>query len=248
MQRDMKIGLVIVVIAIIIASSTLIILRLFSSPSGDDQNPPTEAFQISLINDSNTMTVTSSQIEAMDSTEAFSSFQNRYLNWGNQGTYKGVLLSDLIELIGTMGPNDAVEVKAADDYSQYYSYDNLYPNETFLEIQGQLVLAYEYNGTAPPSWSDGPRTVFLPADGGYSVDDANMTTHPSWFVGTAGGRCVKNVHSIKLLLGVYPPPIQKVQLILTPDYLLSLANTLDPSFSVGLYECVPIAFPPMNDE
>ncbi len=247
MQQDMKIGLAIVAIAIIIAGSTLIALRFFSSPSGDNQNPPTEVFQILLINDSNSLTVTSSQIEGMNSTEAFSSFQNRYLNWGNQGTYKGVLLSDLVELIGTMGPNDAVEVKAADDYSQYYSYDNLYPNETFLEIQGPLILAYEYNGSAPPSWSDGPRTVFLPEDGGYSVDDANMTTPPSWFDGTGGGRCVKNVKSIELLHGFYPPSTQRVQLTLTPDYLLSLANTLDPSFSAGMYECVLIAFPSMNE-
>jgi hypothetical protein len=248
MQRDTKIGLAILIIAIISAASVLMVLRFFVFPPNDGQNPSMETFRIYVIDGSDTVTITSTQIADMSYIEANSSFQNRYYNWRNPGTYRGVLISALIEQVGTMDSNDAVKVIASDGYPQFYSYDNIYPNTTFLELQGQLILAYEYNGSAPPSWSDGPRTVFLPDDEAYSVDDANKTTYPSWFDDTAGGRCVKNVETIELLHDAYPPPPQKIALSFPQYYLGSPINTFDSSLFICTYVYSPMVFHIFQDE
>jgi hypothetical protein len=145
------------------------------------------------------------QLLQMNPIEANARFQNQAGNWRNYGTYEGVRLSTIIETVGTMGADDAVRVNATDAYSQLYSYDNLYPNATFYALQGDLILAYAYNGSAPPTWPDGPRIVFLPPDESYNNTDASQTTPPAWFPYSASGRCVRNVVTIELLHGMYPP-------------------------------------------
>ncbi|MFX1562981.1 MAG: hypothetical protein ACFFDP_06710 [Promethearchaeota archaeon] len=248
MQRETKIGLAIVAIAIIGATSALVALRFIVQPSDGDQNNPTVKFSIHITDESTSVTLTSNQIENMSFIEANSSFQNRYGNWCSSGTYKGVLLSSLIELVGTMSSYDAIEVIATDNYNQYYSYDNLYPNASYLQLQGHLILAYEYNGTAIPNWDEGPRIVFLPDDEQYSVDDANKTTHPSWFDGTAGGRCVKLVETIKLHYGVYPPPMRMMTLVSSQKQLLPQSNILDSLFFKDACEFSLILYPALNEE
>jgi DMSO/TMAO reductase YedYZ molybdopterin-dependent catalytic subunit len=147
------------------------------------------------------------QLVEMTPVSGNSSFQNQYGNWKNYGVYMGVNLSAIIEKVGTMGTDDVVRVNATDGIPQLYSYDNLYPNATFYNLQGYLVLAYAYNGTAPPGWDSGPRIVFLPPDKGYSNDDANKTTPAAWFPtgSSAGSRWLKWVATIELLHGAFPP-------------------------------------------
>jgi hypothetical protein len=135
--------------------------------------------------------------------EGYSTYQKKTGNWGGNGTYLGVPLSAVIESVTTFDANDIIRVNATDDYSQNFGYYNLYPNASFAAVQGELILAYSYNDTIPTAWSDGPRLAFLTPDGAYSNDDANQTTHSSWFSGSAGARWVSNVASIEILADLY---------------------------------------------
>lgn len=160
-----------------------------------------------VINGSTKLNLALPQLVEMNPVSGNTSFQNQYGNWRNYGAYTGVNLSAIIEKAGTMSADDVVRVNATDGTSQLYSYDNLYPNATFYNLQGHLVLAYAYNGTAAPSWDSGPRIVFLPPDEGYSNDDANKTTPAAWFPpgSSAGSRWLKSVATMELLHGAFPP-------------------------------------------
>jgi len=133
------------------------------------------------------------------------SFQNSYGNVRGAGEYTGVLISDLVELVGGMEENDTVKVVASDGYSQTFAYSKVYPNASFWSIQGDMVLAYEYNGTVVPDYEDGFRLIFLPEDGYYSNADANATTDPDPF--GAGPQCVSDVTQIVVMPYTGPGPV-----------------------------------------
>lgn len=144
-------------------------------------------------------------LATMNNLEAYSACQNSGGNWGNNGTYTGVLLSNLVELVAEIDSNDIVNISASDDYNKSFTYDNLYPNVTMHAIQGDLILAYICNGTMAPSWDDGPRIAFLAPDGGFSNADASQTLHPAWFTGSAGAFWVSNVVTIRVIRDGLPP-------------------------------------------
>jgi len=195
----MKIGLAIVIVAIVIAAGALIGIRLLTPPV----SPLEGEVDVDLINGETVQNLNFSFLSSLPQLTEFTSYQNRFENWRSPGIYVGVSLATLVEQVGGIDANDIVRVNATDGYSQYFAYYNLYPNASFTMLQGELILAYAYNNTTPTSWEDGPRIAFLPDDGGYSNDDANQTTHPAWFSGSAGARWVSNVASIEILHDVY---------------------------------------------
>jgi predicted phosphodiesterase/DMSO/TMAO reductase YedYZ molybdopterin-dependent catalytic subunit len=151
---------------------------------------------------SGNVTLTLTQILGMPYVEGNSSFQNFYGNWEGQGTYRGVLISDLVELVRGMGPNDTLIVNSSDGYVQEYSYWNVYPNSTWLALQGPMILAYSFNGTEMPAWQNGPQIAFIPSDGAYSNQDCLATSAPGQggHVYLSGGaRWAKYVTSITVL-------------------------------------------------
>jgi hypothetical protein len=160
------------------------------------------------------------ELALMDALQGDSAYQNFHGNWPANGTYMGPLLADIVELIGTIDQNDVVRVNASDGYSVSYAYYNLYPNSSIYAHQGDLILAYSFNGTKAPDWSDGPRIAFLPSDGVYNNTDAEETTHPSWFFGSAGARWNMNVLTIEILSDTYPP----VPNTITPTTSMRLLN------------------------
>jgi len=136
----------------------------------------------------------------METITGFSSFQNQYDNWRGQGIYSGVAISDLIELVGGMTTNDTLIVRAFDGYAQEFGYANIYPNATWAEIQGPMILAYSYNDTLVLDWTDGMRLVMMPSDGGYSNLDATQTS-VSGDVISGGTLWVRFVSSIEVISG-----------------------------------------------
>jgi len=132
-------------------------------------------------------------------TEGFSSFQNQYNNWRGQGIYEGIAISTLIELVGGMTANDTLLVMSFDGYFQEFSYSNIYPNASWTEIQGPMILAYEYNATRVLEWTDGMRLVMIPPDGAYSNEDATLTSSTS--VISAGSRWVRFVSFLEVVTG-----------------------------------------------
>ncbi|MFW9842986.1 MAG: metallophosphoesterase [Candidatus Thorarchaeota archaeon] len=136
----------------------------------------------------------------MEVITGYSSFQNQFGNWRGYGTYTGVLVSNLIELVGGMMVNDTLVVRSFDGYTQEFSYSNVYPNVTWAEIQGPMVLAYAYNDTSILDWADGMRLTMIPPDGEYSNTDATQTSE-SGDVISAGARWVRFVSIIEVVTG-----------------------------------------------
>jgi predicted phosphodiesterase len=131
-----------------------------------------------------------------------SSFQNQLLNWGGQGVYRGVRVSDLIELVGGMNTGDTVRVISFDGYAQEFCQGNLYPNASWFDLQGDMTLAFEFNGTSVPEWADGMRIAMLPADGAYSNDDCFQTSAPGMGCDiylSAGARWIRYVSIIEVV-------------------------------------------------
>ena len=140
--------------------------------------------------------VTLSEMRGMETIQGYGSFQNSYGNVRGQGNYTGVRIADLIQLIGGMDNEQVINVVAVDDYQQYFTYDNLYPNESQYDIQGDFILAYSFNGTTIPDFEDGPRLMFLPPDGYYSNEDGALTIDPQFYTGSVGPKLVSNVAMI----------------------------------------------------
>ena len=158
---------------------------------------PTEGPSVNVIGSSGTTrTVTLGELQAMPAVERTGSFENSFGNIRGQGEYKGVRIVDIIELVGGMSEIEVVIVNATDGYNQVFTYHNVYPDASNYSIQGDMVLAYEYNQTIIPDYEDGPRLMFLPEDGLFSNDDANKTMDPQFFSGAAGPKLVSNVAEI----------------------------------------------------
>ena len=150
------------------------------------------------------VTLSLDDLLAMPIAEGYSSFQNQYDNWRGQGTYRGVQLSDLLDLVGGMAVSDRLRVSSNDGYEQYFSYWNVYPNASWQSIQGDMILAFEFNGSLVPEWSNGMRLMMMPSDGGYSNDDCQATSAPGmgWYVyPSAGSRWVRYVEAIEVVSG-----------------------------------------------
>lgn len=135
-------------------------------------------------------------LKAMSTITGDSSYQNRFGNWRGIGTYVGVNISDLVELVGGMEPGDTVTVIADDGYNMTYAYDNVYNAWADPAIQGNMILAYSFNGTEVPTWEDGLKLGFLPEDGALSNEDMEIITALDLEVSSAGSLWISSVGSI----------------------------------------------------
>jgi len=145
--------------------------------------------------------VTLAEMMMMDNVSGNSSYQNTYGNVKGVGVYKGVRISDLVDLVGGMEEGYIVRIVAEDGYSQTFERFKAYPNLTIWNLQGDMILAYEYDGLAMPEYEDGFRLAFIPEDGYYSSADANTTTEPN--PSAAGPQWVSNVARIEILKNLY---------------------------------------------
>ena len=134
--------------------------------------------------------------------QGYSSFQNQYNNWRANGTYIGVKITSLLETVGGMGPMDVLIIESWDGMKSNFSYPVIYPNSTWKEIQGEIILAYYFANQTVPEYSDGYRIVFLPPDGSYSNEDCKNTSPPEegWHIWpSAGYRWIKYVRSLTII-------------------------------------------------
>ncbi|MFW6141842.1 MAG: molybdopterin-dependent oxidoreductase [Candidatus Saliniplasma sp.] len=148
--------------------------------------------------------MTLSDLESMETVTGTVKYQNRFQNWNEMSEYKGVALNDLIT---DMDHNDAVQVTASDGYSMKYSYGEINPTSENQEIQGDIILAYEKDGSKVPDWEDGPRIAVLPEDEEFSNADHNITKSLASEFNrqtSASSLWVKMVEKIELKEDVYP--------------------------------------------
>ncbi|MFW9794779.1 MAG: metallophosphoesterase [Candidatus Thorarchaeota archaeon] len=142
-------------------------------------------------------------LELLDTVQGWTAFQNQYDNWRGYGQYQGVRIADLVELVGGMEEGEIIRITSFDGYSQDFAYENVYPNASWHEIQGVMILAFRLNGTEVLDWTDGMRLVMLPADEGYSNQDCEDTSLPGMgyhVYPSAGARWVRFVSHIEVVL------------------------------------------------
>jgi predicted phosphodiesterase len=136
------------------------------------------------------------ELSGLDTREAKAKYQNRYENFSAEALYRGVPVGALVQLVGGMEESDTLVVHASDGYTQEFSYKNVFPDSSWLEIQGEMIVAISMDGKTPPEWDDGYRIAFLPPDGVYSNADCAETSveGQGWGIyESAGARWVKNV-------------------------------------------------------
>jgi len=151
-----------------------------------------------------TTNITFDELMAMDLLTASSSYENLYGNIGGAGTYSGPTVAALLDLVGGMVDGDTLRIASSDGYSQEFGYLNAYTDTEWLALQGEMIVALEYDGLAVPDWTEGPRLAFLPDDGLYSNLDCELTSYPGqgwWEYPSAGGRWVKNISTIEVVAG-----------------------------------------------
>jgi hypothetical protein len=185
-------------LVIIVAGGSIAAL-LVLQPQTSDANPSLEVVGLGM-----SLNFTLSDLQAETPVIRNGSYQNSFGNVRGGGEYQGVLVSDLIDAAGGMGINDTITVKASDGYSMTFEYSKVYPNQSIWEVQGDMVIAYGYNGSLVPDYEDGFRLMFLPEDGYYSNADANATTNPNPLA--AGPQCVSDVVLIKVNQYTGPEP------------------------------------------
>jgi hypothetical protein len=180
-------------ITIILAASALAAIVILQTPQEEADEP----FVVFTGVSGTSINVTLSEMTAMTTITRNGSYQNSFGSVRGVGTYAGVLISDLVELVGGMLEDDTVKVIASDGYSQIFEYSKVYPNASIWGIQGDMILAYEFNETIVPELEKGFHLMFLPEDGYYSNADANATTDPDPYA--AGPQLVSNVSEIMVI-------------------------------------------------
>ena len=152
--------------------------------------------------DESSVNVTYEDLLAMPQQSGYSSFENYYGNIGGQGDYSGVAVADLLARVGGMSEGDLLRVTAGDGYIQEFGYLNIYPDESWLELQGVVIVALSMNSVTIPDWEDGPKLLMLAPDGLYSNSDCEATSYDDQgysLYPSAGARWVKNVATMQVV-------------------------------------------------
>lgn len=134
--------------------------------------------------------------------KGYSSFENFYGNIAGAGNYSGISIADLLELVGGMVEGDVLRVTSSDGYLQEFGYLNAYPTETWLGLQGEMVVALGLESELVPQWEDGPKLIMLAPDGVYSNADCEATSYDGQGYSvypSAGARWVKCVALVEVI-------------------------------------------------
>lgn len=183
----------ILAITILIAAGAMAAVLLLQTPQGEDDEP----YVLVSGGSGTSVNITLSEMTQLTTITRNGSYQNSFGNVRGVGLYTGSLIADIVELAGGMLDDDLVMVIASDGYNQTFEYNKVFPNTTIWDIQGDMILAYEYNGTSVPDLEKGFHLMFLPEDGYYSSADANATTDPDPYA--AGPQLVSNVVELRVI-------------------------------------------------
>ncbi|MFX0209551.1 MAG: hypothetical protein ACFFDT_26445 [Candidatus Hodarchaeota archaeon] len=160
--------------SIVIICFLLLLIGLLSGCTEPEITQEIELVILGVSGESNEFTLT--DIKELTSISGTSEFQNAFGNWRDKGVYRGIPISVFAEEAGGIKKGDILIVTSVDNYTQIFTYENIYPSIEWKEIQGTMILAYEFNGTQFPDWEDGLRIAFIPPDGQYSNEDSKNTS------------------------------------------------------------------------
>jgi predicted phosphodiesterase len=143
------------------------------------------------------------ELFTLSQVHGFSSYENFYGNVGGAGDYTGVLVRALIDLIGGMSEGETLRATSFDGYVQEFGYLNVYPDEEWSELQGEMMIALTLESVSIPDWEDGPKLIMLAPDGLYSNADCEATSYDGQgysLYPSAGARWVKSVHTMEVVV------------------------------------------------
>ncbi|UCG02584.1 MAG: hypothetical protein JSW11_01050 [Candidatus Heimdallarchaeota archaeon] len=160
--------------SVVIICFLIIMIVLLSGCTEPEISQETELMVLGV--NGETREYTLKDIKELTSISGTSEYQNSYGNWCDKGSYRGVPISVFAEEIGGIQQGDILIVTSDDNYTQIFTYDNVYPSTKWQEIQGTMILAYEFNGTQFPDWDVGLKIAFIPPDGQYSNEDSISTS------------------------------------------------------------------------
>ncbi|MFX1284661.1 MAG: hypothetical protein ACFFB5_13460 [Promethearchaeota archaeon] len=183
--------------SIIIISFLLLLIGLLSGCTEPEMTQEIGLTVLGVSGESKEFTLT--DIKELTSISGTSKCQNSFGNWRHNGVYRGVPISDLAEEVGGIQQGDILTVTSEDDYTQIFTYENIYPSSEWEGIQGKMILAYEFNDTKVPKWEDGLRIVFLPSDEEYSTEDQRKTASLEYKDAAASVRWAKWVTKLEFI-------------------------------------------------
>jgi len=165
MNRAIRAGYVIGFVALIVAVFVPIVVRWAV--------PPTE-LSIEIVEGSGVVrSISLGEIQDLPRLCRRGSYENQFGNWRDEGTYCGVLVS---ELIGAEADYISILVAAEDGYQVEIERGRIddpnYP----------VVLAFSFDGRTVPDWTDGYRIAVLPEDGGVSNAEYGVDSAGSYWV------------------------------------------------------------------
>ena len=77
----------------------------------------------------------------------------------DMGAVRGTNVRDLCDLVGGMNAGETIRVKASDNFSKYFAYDNVYG---YSSQEGPMAVTWEKNGLHPDTgYSDGMRLIWF---------------------------------------------------------------------------------------
>jgi len=171
----------------------------------DDKDKKDDIILTVILPDKTQKEFTLTDLENLTTVEGKVMYQNKFGNYGDEVTYKAILIKDILTATSTssiMKPGDKLSISAFDGYTQDFCYYNVYPPDHWYRYQGAFGLAISADGESVPDWTDGPMSVMLPKDGKYSQDDSNATSAPGqgYFKNPSGGaRFIRNSAKIEVI-------------------------------------------------
>ncbi len=183
--------------SILIVYFLLLFIGLLSGCTELEETQEIELVVLGVSGESEEFTLT--DITELTGIDGTSKCQNSFGNWRDNGAYRGVPISVFAEEVGGIQEGDILIVTSEDNYSQIFTYENIYPLSEWEEIQGTMILAYEFNGTKVPKWEDGLRIVFLPSDEEYSTEDQQKTASLEYKNAASSSRWSRWVNKLEFI-------------------------------------------------
>ena len=118
--------------------------------------PPSPHIEV-IGKDGSRLNLTYDDLMLMDLLEADSSYENAYNNIAGQGHYKGVLVRDLLELVGGMAEDDLIETHGHRRILSGLRVPHAYPDTTGPGLQGEIIQILSRLSSTESSRASGPK-------------------------------------------------------------------------------------------
>lgn len=146
--------------------------------------PTPEPIVLTITGIDKTVELTMADLKAMPAHEGWGGIKNSVGNITPPEMYKGVLLKDLVDLVGGIDESSGVNVVAEDGYAMTLAYDQIYDgrfitydpgtgDETDAGGEFVSVIAYEVNGEPLPVKSDGVLRLVVLGEKNNQVTDGH---------------------------------------------------------------------------